>query len=254
VNEGRGPEVAVNETGGNPETVAVIVLAPATGPSVQLPTVATPFASVVVDAPVSDPPPPVIANVTATAATAAPALEVTFTLGRSATGCPTLPACDVAEFAATAAGVTVGAVVVTVNVTGVKPATVAVIVFTPAAGPSVQLPTVATPLLLVVVDPPESEPPPTVTENVTGTDASGLPAAAVTLTLGRIAACCPATPDCVVVEVASTAAGIVVFGVGCGVVESEPPHDSVAMSSTSAETLYGCIVEDSATLWPFREA
>jgi hypothetical protein len=129
-------------------------------------------------------------------------------------------------------------VAVAVNVTGGKPATVAVIVFTPADGPSVQLPTVATPLAFVVAAAPVSEPPPPVTANVTATDASAFPASAITVTPGRTDTACPGAPDCVVDDAAITPAGMVVFGVGCGVVESEPPHESAAPDiSVSADTL-----------------
>lgn len=62
--------VAVKVTGVSDPTVAVIVLGPAVGPSVQLPTVALPEAFVVTPASVTDPPPAVTANVTITPAIA----------------------------------------------------------------------------------------------------------------------------------------------------------------------------------------
>src|SRR3954469_14645551 len=73
--------VAVNVTGASAATVAVTVLAPAADPSVQLPTVATPFDPVVAVAPVNVPPPDVTAKVTLTPDTALPADVFTTTLG-----------------------------------------------------------------------------------------------------------------------------------------------------------------------------
>src|SRR5438552_4677546 len=68
--------VAVKVTGfpliPEPATVAVSVLSPTPGPRVQLPTVATPFASLCATPPDTLPPPPVTANVTVTAGTTAP--------------------------------------------------------------------------------------------------------------------------------------------------------------------------------------
>src|SRR6185503_17566127 len=65
--------VAVNVTGVvMPVTVAVTVFVPGVGPSFQLPAVATPFASVVGEPPLTLPPPVATANVTVTLATGLP--------------------------------------------------------------------------------------------------------------------------------------------------------------------------------------
>ena len=78
------------------------------------------------------------------------------------------------------------AVPVAVNDTGLPESEpdVAVNVFVPAVGLSVQLPTVATPLLFVVWLPPVTVPFPGVTANVTATPATGLPFESRTVTDG----------------------------------------------------------------------
>ena len=68
-----------------PAAVAVSVFAPAIVPSVQLPTVATPKASVVGVSPVAEPPPEATAKVTTTPETGFPPASVTSTLGAAAT-------------------------------------------------------------------------------------------------------------------------------------------------------------------------
>jgi len=80
----------------------------------------------------------------------------------------------------------VPAVPVALKVTGLplKPVEVAVTVFGPAVGLSVQLPTVATPLAFVVWLPPVSVPFPGATANVTATPATGFPFASFTSTDG----------------------------------------------------------------------
>ena len=72
------------------------------------------------------------------------------------------------------------------NVTGLPESEpdVAVSVFVPAVGLSVQLPTVATPLAFVVWLAPVSVPFPGVTANVTATPATGFPFASRTVTDG----------------------------------------------------------------------
>jgi hypothetical protein len=80
--------VAVNVTGEfvSNSFVAVSVFDPAVGPSIQLPTVAIPFASVVADAPVTDPPPEATAKVTLTPLiTELSVAFLTITLGAMAT-------------------------------------------------------------------------------------------------------------------------------------------------------------------------
>src|SRR5436853_544289 len=118
--------------------------------SVQLPTVATPPAFVVSLPPVIVPFPGATANVTATPATAFPFASFTSTDGGVLTTVPAVADWLVALFAAMVAAAP--AVPVAVNVTGL-PDNVpdeAVSVFEPAVALSVQLPTVATPLALVV--------------------------------------------------------------------------------------------------------
>jgi hypothetical protein len=95
----------VNVTGPREPDDAISVFDPATVPSVQLPTVATPSAPVVTLPPVNTPPPDVTANVTFAPSTAIPELDVTFTLGRVTTAIPAVPVNIVGETAAIAAGV-----------------------------------------------------------------------------------------------------------------------------------------------------
>src|SRR5436190_23891496 len=71
------------------ETVAVSESAPIAVPSVQLPTRATPEASVIGDAPASDPPPAVTAKSTWTLATGLLSTSLTTTEGAIATAVPT---------------------------------------------------------------------------------------------------------------------------------------------------------------------
>ena len=144
--------VAVKVTG-LPESdpdVAVRVFEPAVGLNVQLPTVATPLPFVVRFLPVIVPFPGATANVTATPVTGFPFASFTITDGGELTAVPAVAVWLVGLFAAIVAAAP--AVPVAVNVTGLplKPVEVAVSVFGPAVALSVQLPTVATPLALVV--------------------------------------------------------------------------------------------------------
>ena len=90
-------------------------------------------------------------------------------------------------------------VAVAVNVTGLPaipvPAAVAVSVFTPTLGPSIQLPTAAIPLVLVSWLAPVMLPPPEATVNVTATFGTGLPLASVTSTAGWVGTALPAPVD-----------------------------------------------------------
>ena len=72
---------------------------------------------------------------------------------------------------------------------------VAVKVLAPALAPNVQLPTMAMPAELVVADEPVTEPPPEATAKVTLTPGTGLPCAAVTMTLGSVLTGVPAVAD-----------------------------------------------------------
>lgn len=86
------------------------------------------------------------------------------------------------------------AVPVALNVTGlpVRPVAVAVKVLAPAVAPSVQEPTVAMPLALVIAAPPATLPPPDAAANVTLTPDTTLPFASLTITDGAIATALPA--------------------------------------------------------------
>ena len=81
--------VAVIVAGVSSPTVAVSVFVPAVVPSVQLPTVARPLASVLTVAPVTWPAPSPIAKTTSTSATGLPFASVTSTLG-AVTAVPTV--------------------------------------------------------------------------------------------------------------------------------------------------------------------
>ena len=72
----------------SPVELAVNEFAPGTAPSVQLPIAAMPDASVVADAPVTEPLPVATANVTDTFATALPCASVTITDGGVVTDVP----------------------------------------------------------------------------------------------------------------------------------------------------------------------
>src|ERR1019366_3435698 len=104
-----------------------------------------------------------------------------------------------------------------VNVTGLpmSPALAAVKVFAPANAPSVQLPTVAMPLALVVCAPPARLPPPVATANVTLTPLTGLLFASLTSTLGGVATAVPLVavwplPALIAICVAAPAAPVAV--------------------------------------------
>src|SRR5439155_1601222 len=113
-----------------------------------------------------------------------PCAPLTSTAGGNRTPVPAGPAWLVALFAASVAAAP--AVPVAVNVTGLPESDpeVAVNVFEPAVALSVQLPTVATPLALVVWLPPVIVPFPGATANVTATPATGFPFASFTSTDG----------------------------------------------------------------------
>src|SRR5207245_10326073 len=86
---------------------------------------------------------------------------------------------------------------VAVKVTGLpaSDADVAVNVFAPAVALSVQLPTVAMPLPLVVWLPPVTVPFPGATANVTATPVTGFPFASLTITDGGVLTAVPAVAD-----------------------------------------------------------
>src|SRR5437588_76636 len=144
--------VAVNVTG-LPESdpdVAVSVLLPAVPLSVQLPTVAMPSPVVVWLPPVMVPFPGATPNVTVTSATGFPFTSFTITEDSEVPAVPAVADWLVGLFAAIVAAAP--AVPVAVKVTGLpeRDPEVAVKVLSPAVALNVQLPTVATPLALVV--------------------------------------------------------------------------------------------------------
>src|SRR5437588_582262 len=163
--------------------VAVVVCVPKSIPSVRN-VCACPFASVVDVAGSTDPPPDAAAHVTVTPATGFPFASLTSTMCgvcRRVATCPVRLSPEL--FAIVAAG---PAVPVAVKVTGlpVSDPELAVKLFEPAVALSVQLPTVATPLALVVWLAPVIVPFPGATANVTATCATGFPFASFTITDG----------------------------------------------------------------------
>src|SRR5437762_10208158 len=83
----------VTDAGVSPVPLAVRELAPALDPNVHLPTVATPEALVVADAPVIVPPPLATANVIANPETPFPNASDTLTAGKTGTGLPATANC-----------------------------------------------------------------------------------------------------------------------------------------------------------------
>jgi hypothetical protein len=99
--------------------------------------------------------------------------------------------------------------------TAVSEPELAVSELAPALVPRVQLPTVATPLELLVCDPPVTLPPPAVTANVTAAPATGFWFASLMMTEGGIATATPAeavcaSPAVLVIEAAAPAAEVAV--------------------------------------------
>src|SRR6266699_3284544 len=131
-------------------------------------------------------------NVTATSATGFPFASFTITDGGVLTAVPAVADWLVGLFAAIVAAAP--AVPVAVKVTGLpdKVPELAVNVFEPAVALSVQLPTVATPLALVVWLAPVIVPFPGATANVTATCATGFPFASFTITDGGVLTAVPA--------------------------------------------------------------
>src|SRR5207247_1446064 len=127
--------VAVNVTALRPGTAAVNVFGPTLGPNVQVPTVASPLASVDWLAPVTLPPPETTANVTRTSGTGLSNWSRTSTEGAVATVVPTDAVWLSPAFSTSwLAGPTVP---VAVNVTGLPASVpaVAVSAFAPTVGP-----------------------------------------------------------------------------------------------------------------------
>src|SRR5207302_1321892 len=214
--------VAVKVTG-LPESVpdvAVSVLLPAVVPSVQLPTVAIPLASLIWVAPVTLPLPGPGAKVTDTPETGLPNASVTITDGGTGRVLPAGACCPLpplGPIVAAAAGFTLTAAD---SVTGTEPFTMAVTVFVPAA---VELKApVIWPLVLVVPAGCVSVMPVTgFAASVTVAPLTGLPFASFTVTvivlaldpeLAMIVAGAAATVDCVALGPPAVAVAVNVTG------------------------------------------
>jgi hypothetical protein len=187
-----------------PAPLATTVFAlPAVRPSVHVESEATPLAfdttvatlvGVIDPAAAPAPPDAVSVNVTLNPDTGLLFTSRTITDG-AAIAAPTVPLCDVALFATKL--VATPATPVAVNVTGlpVSPATVAVSVFAPLAGPTAHAFSAATPDPFVgTVSGPTASPPPLsirpappVTVNVTATPATALPPPSRTMIDGAVA-------------------------------------------------------------------
>src|SRR5437660_6456651 len=156
---------------------------------------AWPFASVIDVTGSTDPPPDAAAHVTVTPATGFPFASLTSTtcgVCRRVATCPVRLSPELFAIVAAAP-----AVPVAVKVAGLpaSDADVAVNVFAPAVALSVQLPTVATPLVLVVWLPPVIVPFPGATANVTATPVTGFPFASLTITDGGALTAVPTVAD-----------------------------------------------------------
>jgi len=178
-----------------PGTLAVSVLGPPTGPSVQF-ALATPFASVVTVAGATEPLPLATEKVTCTPAITFPSTSFTTTAGAVCTAVFTIAACWLPRSAATLPGTATRPLAWNTTVPSPVPGTVATSALAPTAAPSVQPPTVATPLASLIASGPVTEPPPAVTAKLTVTPATPLPKASVTFTAGRVLAAEPITPFC----------------------------------------------------------
>src|SRR5436853_1928928 len=145
--------------------------------------------------PVRRPPPAARFPYTALFRSGFPFASFTITDGGDVTAVPAVADWLVGLFAAIVAAAP--AVPVAVNVTGLpdKVPELAVNVFEPAVALSVQLPTVATPLALVVWLAPVIVPFPGATANVTATCATGFPFPSFTITDGGDVTAVPAVAD-----------------------------------------------------------
>jgi len=123
------------------------------------------------------------------------------------------------------------------KVTETSPAIVAIRVFAPTVGPSVQLLTRARPSRSVVWEGPVSRPDPVPTSKVTGTPATGGPAGSRMRTVGGVATEDPATAVWVVTVTAWMVRGRVPGPEGFGVPSPLPqPHRSPTTSATGIES------------------
>src|SRR5258705_9253841 len=185
-----GVAVALNVVESAP-AVAVTALGPVAVPSVQLPSVARPAASVVCVAPVTPPPPAATANVTLAAATGLPNWSVRRTRGAVPTAVLTTLACKSPDTLTIC--VAPAAVAVALKTTGVTPDNVAVRLLPPTVVPRVQLPTVARPAEFESCAAPVTLPPPPLTLNVIDAPATGFPNWSCARTAGSVATALPTT-------------------------------------------------------------
>src|SRR2546426_8039210 len=185
--------VAGNVLGGNAPAVAVTIFVPTTLPSIQLPALATPRASLVsLVAPRA--PPPVAAKSTMTPATPLPNWSATFTTG-AVTAVPTVPVCGSADCLTSCVAAPASAVAVKVTGEPARPLTDAVAVCVPTAGPSVCV-ELAIPFTSVRDVAGFINPPPRPAAQWTGTPWTGRPTAFLTATESAGASAGPTTPDC----------------------------------------------------------
>lgn len=214
------PAFAVNVTDGRDPAVATSVLGPAVGPSIQLPTRASPAALDVAVPPVTDP--PVLGvNVTTISGTGLPNWSLTMTTGATGTAAP-----GSADWSSPPDFVRLAAApgpAVAVNVTGESEPVLAVNVWVPLVVPSVQDPALAAPDEFDTAVAVDTDPPPLVTEKTTVTPATGFPAWLRTTTDGASATAWPTVPVSVVDEVEVMLAATDVTGGGGGVGPSPPP-------------------------------
>lgn len=227
------PALAVNVTDGSEPVVATSVLGPAVGPSVQLPTRASPAALDVAAPPVTDP--PVLGvNVTTIPGTRLPNWSFTVTNGATATAAPGSADCSSPPAFVRLAAAPGPAVAV--NVTGESVPVLAVNVCVPLAVPSVQDPAVAAPDAFDTALAFDADPLPVATEKTTVTPATGFPAWLRTTTDGASPTAWPTVPVSVVDEVAVMLAATDVTGGGGGVGPSPPPPPPQEPSSAAPKT------------------
>ena len=203
-----------------PALVAVSVFTPATGPSVQLPTVAMPCVFVLAVPPVIAPPPVATAKVTVTPPTGLLFASRTSTLGGFATAVLMLPVV-LPPFNDICVAAPAAPVAVIVSGEFVSPALVAMTVLLPTVPPSFHEPSVAMPLASDTWFTPVMLPPPDPTENVTGTPATGLLLASLMITLGAVATFWPAVPVVLLLLSAICVAALV--SAVAAIISGEPP-------------------------------
>ena len=220
-----------------PVTVAVSVLTPGDAPSAHFPTCATPLPLAVAIPPVTLPPPEATAKVTVAFGTGLFPASVTRTAGLTLAPKPTSPGRLLPAYRATWAGAPIASEVA-VKATGLPaipvPVTVATSVSVPTL-PSVQLPTVATPLALVTWVAPVIEPLPAGTENVTPTPGTGLLKVSFTTTAGGVVTVAVVvtdwpSPACLATLLA--APGLAVALKGTGIATPGLPADTLWVPET----------------------